>query len=121
MAQMTCESGPAGVGMKATVVISTKARQIMSKRLVLKLTVMVAAVSAMTLLQGCDSDNDGVTVAGAWMPVGSGTLPVFIFGSAAGGGMGGVGGQNAMGATAGAVAAGAGGGGGQVSTGGAAF
>jgi hypothetical protein len=104
--------------MNATVVISTKARQIMSKRLVLKLTVMVAAVSAMTLLQGCDSDNDGVTVAGAWMPVGSGTLPVFIFGSAAGGGgIGGGGGQGATGATAGAVAAGAGGGGGQVSTG----
>lgn len=90
----------------------------MSKRLVLKLGVMVAALSAMTLLQGCDEDNNGVTVAGAWMPVGSGTLPAFIFGTATGGGgMVGGGGQNATGATAGAVAAGAGGGGGQVSTG----
>jgi hypothetical protein len=90
----------------------------MSKRLVLKLGVMVTALSAMTLLQGCDEDNNGVTVAGAWMPVGSGTLPAFIFGTAAGGGgMVGGGGQNATGATAGAVAAGAGGGGGQVSTG----
>jgi hypothetical protein len=90
----------------------------MSKRLVLKLGVMVAALSAMTLLQGCDEDNNGVTVAGAWMPVGSGTLPAFIFGTAAGGGTGaGGGGQSATGATAGAVAAGAGGGGGQVSTG----
>ena len=90
----------------------------MSKRLILKLGVMVAALSAMTLLQGCDEDNNGVTVAGAWMPVGSGTLPAFIFGTAAGGGTGaGGGGQSATGATAGAVAAGAGGGGGQVSTG----
>jgi hypothetical protein len=90
----------------------------MSKRLVLKLGVMVAALSAMTLLQGCDEDNNGVTVSGAWMPVGSGTLPAFIFGTAAGGGTGaGGGGQSATGATAGAVAAGAGGGGGQVSTG----
>jgi hypothetical protein len=94
----------------------------MSKRLVLKLGVMVAALSAMTLLQGCDEDNNGVTVAGAWMPVGSGTLPAFIFGTAAGGGGmvgggGGGGGQGVTGATAGAVAAGAGGGGGQVSTG----
>jgi hypothetical protein len=88
----------------------------MSKRLVLKLGVMVAALSAVTLLQGC-ADEDGVVVAGAWMPVGSGTLPVFIFGTAASGGAGGGGGQNATGATAGAVAAGAGGGGGQVSTG----
>jgi hypothetical protein len=89
----------------------------MSKRLVLKLGVMVAALSAVTLLQGC-ADEDGVVVAGAWMPVGSGTLPAFIFGTAAGGGMGGGGGgQGATGATAGAVAAGAGGGGGQVSTG----
>jgi hypothetical protein len=94
----------------------------MSKRLVLKLGVMVAALSAMTLLQGCDEDNNGVTVAGAWMPVGSGTLPVFIFGTAASAPpMGGGGGQSATGATAGAVAAGAGGGGGQVSGGGVAF
>ena len=98
----------------------------MSKRLVLKLGIMVSALSAMTLLQGCDSDNDGVTVAGAWMPVGSGTLPMFIFGSAAGGGTGAGGGtagggQGATGATAGAVAGAAGGGGGQVSTGGVAF
>ena len=95
----------------------------MSKRIVLRLGVMVAALSAMTLLQGCDEDNGGVTVAGAWMPVGSGTLPMYIFGTAAGGGgmvgggMVGGGGQNVTGATAGAVAAGAGGGGGQVSTG----
>ena len=99
----------------------------MSKRLVVKLAVTVAVLGAMTLLQGCDSDNDGTTVAGAWMPVGSGTLPMFIFGSAAGGGTAagwgtaGGGGQGATGATAGAVAAGAGGGGGQVSTGGVAY
>jgi hypothetical protein len=92
----------------------------MSKRLVLKLGVMVAALSAVTLLQGC-ADEDGVVVAGAWMPVGSGTLPVFIFGTAAGGGMGGGGGQGATGATAGAVTAGALGGGNQVSGGGVAF
>jgi hypothetical protein len=101
--------------MSATVFISTKARKIMSKRLVLKLGVMVAAVGAMTLLQGCD--DDGVTVAGAWMPVGGGSLAVFAFGSSAGGGTAVGGGQGTTGATAGAVAAGAGGGGGQVSAG----
>ena len=73
----------------------------MSKRLVLKLGVMVVALGAMTLLQGCD--DDGVTVAGVWMPVGAGTLPVFIFGTGvtgntAGGGVA----QGTMGATAGA-------------------
>ena len=93
----------------------------MSKRLVLKLGVMVAALSAMTLLQGCDSDNDGVTVAGAWMPVGSGTLPMFIFGSAAGGGTAGGGGQGTTGATVGVATAGALGGGNQVSGAGVAY
>jgi hypothetical protein len=90
----------------------------MSKRLVLKLGVMVATLSAVTLLQGC-GDNDGVVVAGAWMPVGGGSLSGFVFGTATGvgGNMGGGGGQGTTGATAGAVAAGAGGGGGQVSTG----
>ena len=86
----------------------------MSKRLVLKLGVMVAALGAMTLLQGCD--DDGVTVAGAWMPVGHSTLPVFVFGANAGGGMAGGGGQTATGAPAGGVTtAGALGGGNQVS------
>ncbi len=93
----------------------------MSKRLVFKLSVMVAALGAMTLLQGCGADEDGVEVAGAWMPIGGGTLPMLILGTGAGGGFGaagGGGGQGVMGATAGAVASAAGGGGGQVSGGG---
>ena len=81
----------------------------MRKRLVLKLGVMVVALGAMTLLQGCD--DDGVTVAGAWMPVGAGTLPVFIFGTGINNNMGGgTASQGTTGATAGAVAAGVGGG-----------
>ena len=88
----------------------------MSKRLVMKLGVMVATLAAVTLLQGCD---DGLEVAGAWMPVGGGSLSGFVFGTATGvgGGVAGGSSQGATGATAGAVAAGAGGGGGQVSAG----
>ena len=107
--------------MNGTVVISTEAREIMRKRLVLKLAVMVAAVGAVTLLQGCDWDEHGVVIGGAWMPVGWAGLPALVVGTGAGGAGGGAvggGGQTATGATAGAVAAGAGGGGGQVSVGG---
>jgi len=84
------------------------------------MAVMVAALSAVTLLQGCGEDDDMV-VAGAWMPVGAGTLPMMVLGAGFGGGAaggGGGGGQSVTAATAGAVAAGAGGGGGQVSGGG---
>ena len=42
----------------------------MRKRVVLKLAVMVAALGAVTLLQGCDWDDHGVVIGGAWMPVG---------------------------------------------------
>lgn len=95
----------------------------MIKRLVLKVAVMVAALSAVTLLQGC-GEEDGVKMGGAWIPVGSGTLPMMVLGAGAFGGAGagggaGGGGQGAAGATAGAVASAAGGGGGQVSAGGA--
>jgi len=85
----------------------------MSKRLVLKLGVMVAALGAMTLVQGCD--DDGVTVAGAWMPVGHSTLPVYLFGTAAGGSTANGGGQGTSGVTTGGITAGALGGGNQVS------
>jgi len=86
----------------------------MSKRLVLKLGVMVAALGAMTLLQGCD--DDGVTVAGAWMPVGHSTLPVYLFGTSVSAGTAAGGGQTATGApAAGVTTAGALGGGNQVS------
>jgi hypothetical protein len=93
----------------------------MRKRLVFKLAVMVAALGAVTLLQGCDSDENGVVIGGAWMPVGMVPLPALVVGTGTGAGGGGAvggGGQTATGATAGAVAAGAGGGGGQVSVGG---
>src|SRR5208282_508668 len=106
--------------MNATVVISTEAREIMRKRLVLKLAVMVAALGAVTLLQGCEWDEHGVVIGGAWMPVGLYPLPALVVGTGTGAGTGaaGTGGQSATGATAGAVAASAGGGGGQVSVGG---
>ncbi len=81
---------------------------------------MVAALGAVTLLQGCDWDDHGVVIGGAWMPVGMYPLPALVVGTGTGAGVGAVGGggQTATGATAGAVAAGAGGGGGQVSVGG---
>ena len=93
----------------------------MRKRLVFKVAVMAAALSAVTLLSGCDGEEDGLVFRFAWMPV----MPGVTFGTAgvamsqgsAGGGAQGTGG-GAGGATAGAVASGSGGGGGQVSSGG---
>ena len=87
----------------------------MNKRLVYKLCVMVAALGAVSLLQGCDWNEQGVTIGGAWMPVGMGTLPAMMFGTSTGAGTASGGNQGSTGATAGAVAAG--GGGNQVSTG----
>ena len=92
----------------------------MRKRLVLKAAVMAAALSAMTLLQGCGEEEDGLVFRFAWMPV----MPGVTFGTAgvamsqgsAGGAAQSTGG-GAGGATAGAVASGRGGGGGQVSGG----
>jgi hypothetical protein len=43
--------------MKA-VLVHTKMRQIMSKRLALKLAVTILAFGAVTLLQGCGEDDD---------------------------------------------------------------
>ena len=43
----------------------------MSKRCVLKLAVMVAALGAMSLLQGCDEEEDSFVLGTAWLPVGS--------------------------------------------------
>ena len=85
----------------------------MSKRLVVKLAVMMTALSAVTLLSGCGEDDE-VVFGAVWMPY----IPGMTFGS--GGFMAGVGqtGSTAGGsATAGAAAAAAGGGGGQVSGG----
>jgi hypothetical protein len=89
----------------------------MNKRLVAKLTVTVAALSAMTLLQGCSSEVNSAVVSAAWMPFGSqpplGTEFVPI--GSAGAGAAASAGQSAATATASAVASAAGGGGGQVS------
>jgi hypothetical protein len=85
----------------------------MSKRLVLKLTVTIAALSAMTFLQGCGDEEDAPLLGYAWAPYGSVPVIGFAFGggqaSAAGGG------QSSSGSTSSAVASAAGGGGGQVS------
>jgi hypothetical protein len=43
----------------------------MSKRLIVKLAVMAAALSAMTLLQGCEDEENSFVVMTAWLPVGS--------------------------------------------------
>jgi hypothetical protein len=40
----------------------------MSKQLVVKVAVALAAVSAMTLLQGCE--DDAIVIGGAWAPAG---------------------------------------------------
>jgi hypothetical protein len=106
--------------MTATVVIATKAKQIMSKRLVVKMAVAITALSAVTLLSGCGED-DGFVIGAAWAPVGFvpafGTAPTYAVGSTSGGGQAATGGSGG-GATAAAAGA-RGGGGGGVSTGGA--
>jgi hypothetical protein len=98
--------------ISATVITSTIARQIMSKRLVVKLGVTVAVLGAMTLLQGCNEEEDGVLIRFAWSPVGFAPNIGFAFGPSQGS-MGG-GGQTASaptgGVTAGGAAAAAGGG-----------
>jgi hypothetical protein len=95
----------------------------MSKRLGVKLAVMVATVSAMTLLQGCDGDQDDSVVSSAWTPVG---YPWTLYNyagvgqSAAGGSSQSAGAASSGGAAvAGAISSARGGGGGQVSAGGA--
>jgi len=89
----------------------------MSKRLVFRLAVMVTALGAVTLLQGCDWDEHGVTIGAAWMPVGWSGLPALVVGTGTGGGVLGGGGQVGGGGAIGGAIAGAAGGGGQVSTG----
>ena len=75
--------------MNATVVISAYARQIMSKRLGVKAALAIAALSAMTLLQGC-GEEEGFVIGAAWAPIGSVPLPGFMpgFSQGAAGGTG---------------------------------
>ena len=65
----------------------------MSKRLVVKLAVTVAALGAMTLLQGCYEEEDGVVVSYAWSPINFVSAVRFGFapnqGAMGGGGQGG--------------------------------
>jgi hypothetical protein len=89
----------------------------MSKRLVLKLAVTITALSAMTFLQGCGEEEDGLVLGYAWTPFGSAPLVGFAFGGDQATATATGGGQSASGSTAGAVAGAAGGGGGQVSGG----
>jgi hypothetical protein len=87
----------------------------MSKRHVFKLAVMVAALSAMTLLQGCGEEEDRVVFRFVWAPVGFGSF--FGFGSTGGQVSPGEASQTSAGAAGGVTAAGAaraGGGGNQV-------
>lgn len=55
----------------------------MSKRLAVKLAVLIAALGAMTLLQGC-GEEDGIEIGGVWAPVGS--MPLIGFGTISTGG-----------------------------------
>jgi hypothetical protein len=85
----------------------------MRKRLVVKLAVTVAALGAMTLLQGCYEEEDGMVVSFAWSPINF--VPAARFGfapsqGAAGGVQGGGGGTATGGVTAAGAAAAAGGG-----------
>jgi len=91
----------------------------MSKRLVVKLAVTVAVLGAMTLLQGCGEEEDGLVLRMAWSPVGF--SPVVGFGFAPSQGAIGGGGQSAPVSAGGVSVAGAaraGAGGNQVSGGG---
>jgi hypothetical protein len=57
----------------------------MSKRTTLRLALAIAAVSAMTLLQGCD-EEDGFLVRVAWSPVGLAPSAGPAFSATGGGG-----------------------------------
>ncbi len=93
----------------------------MSKRLVVKLAVMVAALGTVTLLQGCGGDEEGVNWTFVYMPVIPGSA-FATMGYATGGVSAGGGGSQSAGATTASASATAGaargGGGGQVSGGG---
>ena len=82
----------------------------MSKRLLVKLAVTAAALSVVTLLQGCDEEEDNPLASSAWAPAGyfpiTGTAGLANQTSAAGAG------QSTSGSTAAAVSTAAGGGGG---------
>ena len=94
----------------------------MSKRLAVKLAVTVAALGAMTLLQGCEGEEDSSVVSNAWTPAGfPWTLYNYMgFGASAGGSSGQASGSSSGGASVGsAIASAAGSGGGGVSTAGA--
>ena len=95
----------------------------MSKRLGVKLAVTVAALSAMTLLQGCVGEEDESVLRNAWTPVG---YPWTMFnyfgyyqGATGGSGQGGTSSSSGGASVATAISSAAGGGGGQVSAGGA--
>jgi hypothetical protein len=95
----------------------------MSKRLGVKLAVTVAALSAMTLLQGCVGEEQDSVLRNAWTPVG---YPWTLFdyagyyqGPVGGSGQGGTSSTSGGAAVASAISSAAGGGGGQVSAGGA--
>ena len=77
----------------------------MSKRLVVKMAVAITALSAVTLLQGCADEDDGVVIGMAWMPVGS--MAVFGFDPTYGQGSMGGAGQSAAGGGGGQVSGGA--------------
>jgi len=74
----------------------------MRKRLVLKMAVMVAALGAMTLLQGCGEEEDGLVLRFAWMPiipgVTVGTAGITVTQGGTGGDTTGAGGQVSSGA-----------------------
>jgi len=94
----------------------------MSKKLAVKLAVTVAALSAMTLLQGCEGEEDGTLLSNAWTPAGfPWTLNNYLgFSQVGTGGSGQAAGTTSGGASVGAAISSAmGGGGGQVSAGGA--
>ncbi len=61
----------------------------MSKRLVVKMAVAIAALSAVTLLSGCGEEDD-LAFSAAWSPIGFvpafATVPTFAAGAAGGGG-----------------------------------
>jgi hypothetical protein len=86
----------------------------MSKRLVVKTTLAIAALGATTLLSGC---SDEVVIGAAWAPVGY--VPLFVTAPVGMAGGAGGSGQTATGGSTGVGGVGAGGygGGNQVSTG----
>ncbi len=66
-----------GACIRVIAAFLTYAKEIMSKRIGMRVALAITALGAMTLLQGCE-DEEGFGIGTAWAPIGSAPLPGFF-------------------------------------------